>query len=331
MKKLYGFAAAVFAAALMSLSGYAAGRYDNIVQGDMVFEIEDGDLRFCRLIDYTSVSSGMIDELRIPDTATATDGTVFKVTGIVPSALYGYKIGTLILPDTMRELGSEALSGLNAHHIVLSRNLRQIHAYALSTTVLESIEFPEGLTTISERAAHGNWHLRFISIPSTIKHIGRAAFEECMKLDSIKIYAENPPEIEKEVFGISDDYVEGTELDPKVDTARCVLKVPAGCVEKYRKAKGWSIFRHIESMTPEKTMRDDIIKQMATASGHPKIRTHRNGITVEADGENTRVEVYDLRGVCIRTVDAGDATTLPLPQGIYVVKCGDEAHKIMIK
>jgi len=64
-----------------------------------------------------------------------------------------------------------------------------------SQSPLTHIEVPEGTTRILDYAFWGSTHLESVTIPGSVKSIGRFAFLDNASLHTIRIFAQEPPEM----------------------------------------------------------------------------------------------------------------------------------------
>lgn len=121
---------------------------------------------------------------------------------------------------------------------------------ALMCTNFESVIIPNTVHTIGSSAFWTNFSLTEVFIPNSVKKIENGAFSNCYGLNSIVI----PSSVE--YIGWSNftetDYIYcQSEVPPTYDDSdpwwnvRC-LKVPKGCVEQYKNAKGWNSIPRIE-------------------------------------------------------------------------------------
>lgn len=87
--------------------------------------------------------------------------------------------------------------------------------------------------------------LETITIPASVKEIGKSAFGD-YNSESIKsIYCESKEPVQaKDIFL---NYYNG-EASPLYDT--CILYVPVGCVDKYKASEEWGRFANIKEFTP---------------------------------------------------------------------------------
>lgn len=170
-------------------------------------ETEEGeDIRVCRRdsshtetrVSPAKGSDGLKFELN-------SDGTEYSIKGDYP-----YVSGTVYIPATYKglpvtSLGSSAFhSCKNIERVVfLGNNLKRVGSMAFfNCEKLESIELPEGVTTIASHAFTNCANLKSISLPSTARYIGLSStylspVRGCPKLESVTV-AENNPYIKTE-------------------------------------------------------------------------------------------------------------------------------------
>jgi len=92
-----------------------------------------------------------------------------NVTGIGPEAFKNAGIMTLVLPDTVEEIGVGAFAGNNLERVTLGRGLRVIRG-----------GMAQGRIEVSESGAfEGNKKLTEIIIPDAVVEIGAKAFKDC--------------------------------------------------------------------------------------------------------------------------------------------------------
>ena len=94
-------------------------------------------------------------------------------------------------------------------------------------TGLTSVTIPEGVTNIGAYAFSDCSSLPSVTIPSTVTSIENGAFNGCTGLTSITCLAVAPPTMVNIPFNNV--------------PADCAIYVPAGSVDAYKAASGWSI------------------------------------------------------------------------------------------
>jgi hypothetical protein len=130
----------------------------------------------------------------------------------------------------------------------------QIGAYAFTGCQLDSVIIPEGIEIIAQGAFESCKDLTYVSIPATVKEIGKYAFCAGEKLTTIISHIQDPQNttMEDPVF---DEWVAvdakqrrmlGYEPTWTFDTYKnATLYVPKGCKEKYQNTEGWNLFTNI--------------------------------------------------------------------------------------
>ena len=168
---------------------------------------------------------------------------------------------------------------------------------------LQTLQLPEGVAEVGLAAFYGCSYLEDIELPSTLRSIGDHAFAHNTKARKMTVHAAVPPVVEAKTFlRVSRDMP---------------VYVPAESLASYQAAAYWQ----------------DLNLQPigdATGMGHLSLSesiTVVNGevhINMTGTGE---VQVYDLQG---RSVLRTTESRFALPQGIYIIKVGDEALKVAI-
>ena len=111
-----------------------------------------------------------------------------------------------------------------------------------------SVELPssikvDGVTyTVTSIGAYAFFDLTIgsLTIPSTVTNIDKKAFDECIGLNPIKSYIENPPYADFPYWVVDNS----------------TLYVPEGCLEKYKAVESWKSFKHIT------TFNDDVTEEV---------------------------------------------------------------------
>jgi hypothetical protein len=106
--------------------------------------------------------------------------------------------GDLIIPDQVESIPLRAFAGFDNFdgRLVLPRNLKEIGegAFYGCSGFRGELVIPEGVETIPLLAFYGCSQFENLSLPSTIKTIGRDAFRDCKGLKTVRIAAITPPE-----------------------------------------------------------------------------------------------------------------------------------------
>lgn len=172
---------------------------------------------------------------------------------------------------------------------------------------------PDGTERIEERAFYTSVYglgLRGLVIPASVTQFPDEMMSHAPNLGSI--YAENPtpPQLTDRTFNIGSAAKEV-----------CTLYVPAGSRDAYWLAKGWGDFANIVEGSYVPT---GIGSPATETTDAPSLRVE--GTTLTADRPTT-LAVYDARG---KVVYKGQATTVRLSPGTYVVKAGRTTLKVVL-
>lgn len=150
------------------------------------------------------------ETLVIPETVNYADKT-YKVTAI--DELYGNKISSITIPNSVSEIGGNALVGTAWYknqpdglvyagkvayrykgampentNIVIEKGTLGISDYAFSDySNLSSVTIPHSVITIGSQVFKGCNNLTSVNIPSSVTSIGKIAFMDCINLASVSI------------------------------------------------------------------------------------------------------------------------------------------------
>lgn len=105
-------------------------------------------------------------------------GVDYTVTAIGEKAFYECGIKGIELPNTIEVIGEKAFEDAKMTDIIYPINLREIKNSAFYNANLTSIILPEGIEKIGEEAFRKNNSATFISIPESVKIIGKKAFPD---------------------------------------------------------------------------------------------------------------------------------------------------------
>ena len=136
----------------------------------------------------------------------------------IPNSITGIAFGAFLkchgliavtIPDSVTNIGSSAFEG----------------CYNLTSVVI-----PNSVTNIG-CGTFANCHsLTSVTIPKSVIHIGDGAFENCKSLTEIINHATIPQAHRPQVFS-------------KIKASKCVLRIPAASLSKYRSARMWRTFQ----------------------------------------------------------------------------------------
>lgn len=106
---------------------------------------------------------------------------------------------TLIVPENIDIIGSNACEYLNVEQVLLPNGLKRIEREAFAYSGLVSINIPESVQHIAERTFLGNSKLKQVQLPNNLSVISKQSFYACKRLDQINMPS-NLEVIEDEAF-----------------------------------------------------------------------------------------------------------------------------------
>ena len=144
------------------------------------------------------------------------------------------------LPAGLTSIGGSAFAACTRLTLTsLPTGLISIGNEAFANTGLTQITLPVGINTIGEGAFFICRSLIEVTLPTGTYSIGEATFYGCTDLVLVTSFATNPPTL----MGEWEYLFQGTH--PSLQ-----IKVPAGSVEAYKAAPGWSDYASIISAIP---------------------------------------------------------------------------------
>lgn len=166
------------------------------IMADMRFTF-NSKKKECTITQYSSTNSS---EIIIPETHNG-----YKIVGIDSNVFANHaEIKTVVLPETITEIGDRAFSGcINLSDLQLPYSLKKIGEEAFkSCGKLESFIAPLNLESIGEAAFESCYRLKSLELNSKLKSIGESAFSGCQPLESVRI-SKNTTSIGKNAFSNS--------------------------------------------------------------------------------------------------------------------------------
>lgn len=137
---------------------------------------------------------------------------------------------SLTIPSSVEEIGSSAFwNSIKLKSATLSSSVTEI-PYGMFSGChdLYNVVIPSSVIRIGERAFEQCLKLTFVALPPSLTPIDEDAFKNCETLTTIESYPNVQPAIGRNAFyRVSED---------------AVVYVPAGTLEQYHSAEGWTGF-----------------------------------------------------------------------------------------
>ena len=163
---------------------------------------------------------------------------------------------------------------------------------------ITKVTVPNNVTTIGDYAFQGCTSCVVLILGESVENIGVGAFATCNVLKEMTVLATVPPVTGAEVF-----YLVDREIP---------VYVPAESLEAYKAAEVWKEFTNLQAIS-------------GTAIDTPSMP---ESISIQGgmlhNPQQLPVIIYDLTG---RLVYSGNATTVELPAGMYIVSCNGASRK----
>ncbi|MEG1998789.1 MAG: leucine-rich repeat domain-containing protein [Bacteroidales bacterium] len=232
--------------------------------------------------------------------------------------LIAYPIGRLstsyTIPNSVITIGYNAFSGCpKLTSVIIPNTVTTIEDNAFASCEgLTTFAIPNLVTTIKDYTFFNCKGITSITIPNTIKKVGGLAFYGCSGLTSINSFATTPPVAGRDAF--------------RLITTSIPVYVPKGSLTSYKSAAEWSKFSNIIET-------DFVGIEESIADTGNLISFTGSKITISATVNGKLVEIYNASGHLVRSTSTTDETTIidisDLPEGIYIVKAGENTQKFI--
>ncbi len=256
--------------------------------------------------------------------------------------------GNIHLPASLNYLGEYAFyncSAINgftvddtnqyfsaADGVLFSKNQEQLYLCPLNKAGAYSV--PSSVKHIGYAAFDGCSKLTEINLTDNIQKIGEYAFEYCTGISSLTI-PKNTDSIGAGAFYACSNLINlgvAKAFPPVVDyytldlvsKTNCNLAVPTGSLILYRSAPYWGEFANITEVNFNTST------HITFGQSYQCFKT-RDGLTIKNLKQDDYVEIYTLQGLSLTKQRAfTEVMNLHLPvKGIFIVKIGEFTEKIM--
>ena len=288
-------------------------KYKGDIPANTHIDVKEGTTQICA---YAFSGCSSLTSITIPNSVTSIGENAFrnceKLTSItIPNSVtsisglafyYCSSLSSITIPNSVTSIGYQAFSYCSSlTSITIPNSITSINDYTFEyCSSLTSITIPNSVTSIGYGAFESCSSLTFISLPDSLKSIGDFAFSNCININTIKVDAIIPPTITATSFNNVSRNIE--------------FIVPEEALNAYAEHEYWREFiqgapNNIENNESENTK---IFTQNGTL--------HINGITTD----------YQIHTSTGRLIYSGNASTLSLPRGIYLVTINGETQKIVL-
>jgi hypothetical protein len=252
------------------------------------------------------------------------------VTKIGMYAFWGCKhlSGSVTIPEGITAIEDITFTYCNLSEVKLPSKLTIINQSAFAQNPsLTHIDLPATLTTI-ERYTFANTGLCEIVFPESIKTVSVDAFRECRSLTKVYIKTATVPSSMDNV-GFSGSPFGSLKTDYKV-AQNATLYVPIGAKPNYEADSYWKEFKEII----ETSNFPSGISQTNIDSPEYQVVGSKGEITISASTVSTgrAYNIYSFDGKLLSNgTISGDAVTVAVPAGFYIVSIAGNATKVMVK
>lgn len=221
--------------------------------------LNSSDVRSLRIMagvdENGGTTAGILKDLDLSSATIVEGGAPYLVPNnytTVANAISDYMFAgcaalkTLILPESITKMGDGAFVNCdrletiyipegNDKEYIIDGNLifnssKSELICCLPTDLTPVYEMPASLTSIHKDAFNGAVKLMNLITPSSLQSIGSNAFENCISLRQIKLFAVTPPILSADAF-------------KDIKKQAVTILVRAGSKSKYEEAEGWKDFK----------------------------------------------------------------------------------------
>lgn len=219
--------------------------------------------------------------------------------------------------EGLEKIGMSAFEGANLKKVILPSTCQELDGRVFAGCYyLKELWLPEGLKKIPDGLAYSSIGLETIFIPESVEEIGKEAFLSCDDIKTIYSLSPIPPHC---IEG-------GSGVFTGNNSKQATVYVPVGSAELYRNAQGWNHFTNFIETSNFPT--SNITELSYTAQS----KVYFSGDNMIIGTDNTAPEgywVFSFDGKLVRQgVTTSSRTELSIPKGLYIVKVGNDVHKV---
>lgn len=251
------------------------------------------------------------------------DGVDYKVVSLGDQAFKSNtNIQGIVLPASLKSIGHDVFVDSSLSSILFSDGMfldTMGPAVFYNCDGLTSISLPEGLVELPYNIFNTCDNLTSVTLPRTLQYFSTEVFTDCVGLKDLTLMSPVPPSI------INDDL---TGVFWNVPTKENVIvHIVAGTEEAYA-ATVWNETNFLQVI-------GSVVDGIDSSEISAAVNVYADGngkITIVSDASNP-VYVYNVAGgnVYSGTAKANQAVNVNVAKGIYMVKVGNIAKKVMVK
>lgn len=229
------------------------------------------------------------------------------IKSIGPAAFSRSGLTSIEIPNTVKSIGDYAFDICSKlSNIIIPDCITAIGSGAFRNTNLTNVIIPNGVSTVESQTFMYCFLLLNVDLPSSVTNINEEAFFGCISLKRIICRADVPPTI------TSNDVFVNVGSDVEV-------YVPCASLVDYMIADGWNYFDSSNFKCIE-----DLVNVNESTSENIKDAISISEKLITVNGKDpSDIRVYNTAGLPVGN---------PVPaSGVYVVKIGGEAVKVMVK
>lgn len=204
-------------------------------------------------------------------------------------------------------IGIEAFEySFDVTSVTIPSSVRWIRGF-VGCSQLDRLNIPESVESIN--GCSDLRSLQFLSLPSNLISLEKAC-SDLYNLEVLTVNSTEPYKLGQWTFS-------GTPIE------RCILVVPDGAKERYKAAAKWRDFGTIIEASEITGIEN------TSAVSKPSVKALAGGIEIR--NYCGAVDVFTPEGKHAATAIADGNTTLAIPAGLYIIRLGNHASKVIVK